>query len=303
MEKIETGKVTWIHIEKPTAKEVEILREAYGFHPLILEQLLNPTLRPKVEEYDKYLYMVLHFPVFEPTRKVTVGREIDFLILKQTLITIVYESLPPVEELFGKCTNQILCQQVFMSKSAGQLLYYLLRELYLFSLRQLDHIKERIDHLEEEIYRSETKDLVREISVVRRDILDFRRTVKPQQTTLESLIERGQELWGKNAKPYLNDINGEYLKMWNLLENHKETIEALHEAHESMITSRTNEIMKLLTIFAVITFPLTLFASILGMNTTTLPLTGFKGDFWIVLGIMLTGMIGMFTFFKKKKWL
>ena len=183
----------------------------------------------------------------------------------------------------------------------------MLQELNKFSLRQIDHITRKIDVIEKAVFeesrlKNEEK-LVEDISVIRRDILDFRRAIKPQDTILESLKIRGTEFFGKLTKPYFSDIIGDHMRVWELLENHKETIESLQEANDSLLSHRTNRIMKLITLFAVIVFPLTLLASLFGMNTRHTPIIGINHDFWIIVGIMIIGTTAMLIVFKKKKWL
>jgi len=117
------------------------------------------------------------------------------------------------------------------------------------------------------------------------------------------LKERGKEFFGKINEPYFTDIIGDHIRVWNLLENNKETIESLQQANDSLLSHRTNRIMKIITLFAVIVFPLTLIAAIFGMNTNHLPIVGMRYDFWIILGLMILGMTFMIILFKVKKWL
>ena len=152
------------------------------------------------------------------------------------------------------------------------------------------------------MFKNAERKIIEDISIVRRDIANFIRTIKPQKTILNSLMARGPEFFGKEMKPYFTDMIGDYTRVVNALENHKEIIEALHDTNESLLTTRTNEIIKVLTLFAVIVFPLTLIAAIFGMNTKILPIVGRPNDFWIVMGIMIMATIGMFGYFKYKKW-
>jgi len=304
MQKIQIKNLTWIDITDPSQDDIDYLK-SLDFHPVVLNELKHPTLRPKVEHYDSYLYMVLHFPIYHPKEKTSKSMEVDFLITKYALITVRYGKIQPLQEFWRKCEDGET-ESHFHNLSAS-LLYCMLQELNKFSLRQIDHITKKIDDLEEKVFiekstKNEEK-LVEEISVIRRDILDFRRTIKPQDTILTSLKIRGMEFFGKSTEPYFNDIVGDHMRVWEMLDNHKETIESLQEANDSMLSNKTNRIMKLITLFAVIVFPLTLLAALFGMNTHSMPIIGMKHDFWIILGIMSTGTIVMLILFKKKKWL
>lgn len=160
-----------------------------------------------------------------------------------------------------------------------------------------------ISAMENIIFKERNHDYVEDISLLRREILDFRRTIHPQQSVLQSLEEEGKAFFGKNMRPYLSRIIGDYLRIWHILENHKETVEALHETNESLLSLRTAEITKNLTIMAFVALPLTLVANIFGMNVSSFPIVGRAHDFWIIVGIMLAGIIGMFLFFRWKKWI
>jgi len=263
MNQIKTKGITWIDITDPDKKDIKFLKENFDFHPVILKELLSPTLRPKVEHYSNYLFMVLHFPIYHPEEKETKSMELDFLITKDTLITIRYNKIQPLQEFWKKCQTE----SVYIQKSPAFLLHYILEELNKFSLRQIDHITKKLNAVEEEIFKSrstkEEEQIVKKISLIRRDILDFRKTINPQKIILRSLRLRGIEFFGKKLQPYFTDIIGDYLQVWDLLSNHKETIESLQETNDSLLTNKANRIMTVLTMFAVVVFPLTLLSAIL----------------------------------------
>lgn len=305
MQTIKIKNLAWVDVVDPKKEDIEYLKKNFDFHPLVLNELTVPTLRPKVENYDHYLFMVLHFPIYHPKEKTSKSMEIDFLITKNALITVRYGKIEPLHDFWKKCEAKDIDPR--FGETTASLLYCMIDELNKFSLRQIDHITRKIDSVEKEIFgskdtRKEEK-IVEEISIIRRDILDFRRTLKPQNIIFESLKTRGFEFFGKYCEPYFTDIIGDHMRVWNLLENNKETIESLQEANDSLLSNRTNRIIKIITLFAVIVFPLTLIAAIFGMNTNYLPIVGAQHDFWIVTGLMIIGTIFMVAFFKTKKWL
>ena len=248
--------------------------------------------------------MVVHFPIYEPKTQTTQSIEIDFLITQNTLITVRYEELAPLKELWGKCQMDKATREHKFGETTAYLLYCILENLYALSLRQLDHITKKINQIEDKMFKERgSEDIVEKISLARRDILDFRKTIKLQKTILDSLKIRGVEFFGKKMRPYFMDIIGDYMRVWNLLENHIETIRALRETNDSLVSNRTNRIMRILTVFAVIVFPLTLLASIFGMNTQYLPFVGHEYDFWIIFGFMIMATLAMLIFFKRRKWI
>lgn len=302
MQKLQIKNLTWIDIADPQKQDIDYLK-TFEFHPVVLKELLVPTLRPKVEQYENYLYMVLHFPIYHPKEKTSKSMEIDFLITRYALITVRYGKIEPLQEFWKKC--ELGETEPYFQHSAASLLYCMLQELNKFSLRQIDHITQKIDKLEKEVFGNKTakkeEQLVEDISVIRRDILDFRRTFKPQDTILNSLKTRGTEFFGKLTEPYFADIVGDHMRVWELLDNHKEAIESLQEANDSLLSNKTNRIIKLLTIFTVIVFPILALSNIFSMSAPTyIPFT--RGAL-AVIGAMLIGSLVMLIIFKKKKWL
>lgn len=303
MQIIKHNGLVWIDINNPAEKDIDYLKKNFLFNSFTVKELQVPTVRPKVEEYDKYLFMVLHFPIFIKRQKRTFSREIDILITDNTVVTIHYESVEPLQALIDKCSLKGMEKEKTMGKTAGYLMYRIIEELFDFSFREIDHIQKKIDEIEKKMFKGVEQKIIEDISIVRRDVVNFIRTIKPQNTILSSLAARGPIFFGSQMKPYFIDMIGDYTRVMNALENHKEIIETLQDTNESLLTIKTNEIMKILTLFAVIVFPLTLIAAIFGMNTETLPIVGLESDFWIVMIIMVMATIVMFGYFKMKKWL
>lgn len=190
-----------------------------------------------------------------------------------------------------------------MNEGSGQLLFYILSGFWKNCLTKATRLDQRIDEVEKEIFKGKEKEMVWEISFAKTDIINFWRIVEPQEEILESLAKEGMEFFGKDMAPYFSDILGTYGQTRNSLETYKETILALENTNQSLLSTKINEIIKLLTIFSVIVFPLTLLASIFGMNTAYLPLVGEPQDFWIILGIMFGGVMIMIIYFRKRRWI
>jgi len=304
MEKIQIQNLTWIDIVDPDKRDIEYLKEIFDFHPVVLKELLSPTLRPKVEHYDGYLFMVLHFPIYHPPEKTTKSMELDFLITESALITVRYATIQPLQDFWKKC--QADKQYLYFQDSPALLLHCMLEELNNFSFRQIDHISKKIDDVEKNIFlREKEEEMVEKISVIMRDILDFRRTLKPQKTILDSLKLRGTEFFGKKMGPYFADIVGDHLRVWNLLENHKETIESLQKTNDSRLSYKLGDIMRILTIISFITFPLSIIVGFFGMNVfDKIPIVRQNPYTWlVVLVFLLIITVTMIIYFRRKKWL
>ncbi len=303
MQIIKSSTVTWIDLPNPTFRDIHKLINDFGINHEAANQLKDPTLRPMVENYDNFFYIVLHFPIFNEEKKTSESAEIDFIITPTSLFTTRYTEIEPFENLLKKCSSLSLKNsEPCLGKGPVFLFYYIVKELFDFSLRELDHIQKKISAVEEEIFKNQEKEAVPKISQIRRDIINFSSTLQPQKTVLENLLQQ-DSLIDNFTRPYIEDLLGNYHKVINLVETKKETIEALYDTNESLLNAKTNEIMKILTIMAFVTFPLMLISSIFGMNTHVLPITGTSNDFWVIIGIMAVATLGFFVFFKKRKWL
>ncbi len=298
-------KMTWIDLESPTADEVKSLMKKYPIHPLVAEELLRPTIRPKVDAYKDSVYLILHFPVFDTNKRQCASCEIDFIIGKNFFITVHYRTLGTLVELTRIFEVDATLGEDNLSKNSGTLFFHIVRQFYAFSMRQIDHIQEKINGIEDEMFEKKASqyNLVRKISHVRRDVLDFRRTINSHKEVFSSLEAVRGKFFGVGFSHYLSNLLGEYYKTWSMVESSRETIESLQETNDSLLSNRTNDIMKVLTIMAFVTFPLMLLTSMFGMNTSYLPIVGAKGDFLYIVGIMVLSTTIMFSFFKHKRWI
>lgn len=295
--------LVWVDLESPTQEEVRALMEEFNIHPLAAEELLVPTLRPKVDLYPNFIYLILHFPAI--THRHTGGREqeIDFIIGKKFLITTHYDLVDSLHE-FSKVfeVNSIL-EKSNIGDHAGFILFYILKELYKMLDRELAHIRHDFAEIEPKIFGGKERDMVTSISHLNRDLLNFRQTIRPHQEVLESFELAGTKFFGEDFSYYLHTITGEYFKISSILDGHRETLMELRDTNDSLLTTKTNDIMKTIAIISFVTFPLSLVATIFGMNTNTLPIVGSDYDFWVIIGIMVSITFVIFAYFKRKRWI
>jgi magnesium transporter len=297
------SKITWIDVVNPKQADIDYLASHFKFHPLILSELIPVSSRSKVEIYDGYLFIVHYLPIYNAECQTSQPTEIDFLITKNTVITVRYSRIEPIDQLFAKMEKDLFSQEQFMNKTTGHLLYEILEGGLNFSLRQLTHITEKIQKAEELIFKGNEKEMIKEISVIKRDILDQRQITRPQKSILESLLIKGVKFFGKDIEIYFNDLLGDYEKIWDALDNLKETAEALEETNNTLFESKMSNIMKVLTVTTFIVLPLTLFANIFSMSLKFMPLTNHPLGFLIVLGLMFGVSLIFFLIAKIKKWL
>lgn len=301
--KYEHKNLTWIDIEKPTREEVLEVMEEYHVHPLAGNELLSPTLRPKVDVYNDQIYMILHFPAVSHSHGKSGGQEIDFIIGKDFLITTHYELIDPLHEFSRVFEVNSILDKSNIGDHAGFLFFYIVRELYKNLIIELDHINLQLENIEERIFSGEESDMVRVISNVNRDLLNVRQAIRPHKEILDSFEVAGRDFFGEDFAYHLRSISGEFYKVFNILEGHKETLLDLRDTNDSLLTTKTNEIMKVMTIMAFIFLPSAVISSVFGMNTKDMPFIGINLDFWYIIAMMFFTSSMIFIYFKFKKWM
>jgi magnesium transporter len=294
--------LTWIHFSEPNADDVLKLAKKYNLHPLVVEEFSTPTLRPKATEYDSCLYLAIHIPLFDIDTKTTYPGELDIVICPQTLITSYDKDIYQLSEFFGKLKGDKKMRDMLMSQSPGALLRYIIEMLLESCFPKLDHITKKLDYIEDEIFAGHEKEMVLEIAIVKRDILNFRRTMKPQRTVFESLAQKDYRLIERELKAYYQDLIGTNIRIWNALESAKETIESLEDTNNSLLSNKLDMTMKVLTIFSAIMLPLTVYSNIMSMSVNV-PLHQNPSAFWLHVSIMFAVAFITVVLFRIKKWL
>jgi magnesium transporter len=304
VEEIAAEGLRWVKIDEPGALEQAWLEENFEFHALDYEDVLSSNQRPKIDVYDDYLFIVLQFPVFDRS----VGRlnagELDIFVGPGFLITIPNQPLQPVEYLFERCRQKEELRDQLFSRGSGYLLYRVVDDSFDYCFPMLRKIGNKLDVLEEEIFEGRSEEIVRDISNVKQEIINFRKVIRPQRPVLRDL-ERVKERYlspDMDLEIYFDDIVDAHERIWDMLENDKEVVEALEDTNESVISHRVNDILRVLTSISVIVLPLTLVASIWGMNVGV-PGEGDTTAFWIIAAAMLALLIGMVTYFRRRGWL
>jgi len=303
IETLNWGDLTWINIEKPTEKETEYLAEHYSFHPLDLDDCLSRIQRPKIDTYKKYLFLVFHFPVFSKEVRVTTTSQISIFIGDGFLVTLHKGDLKPLVKLFRECQLEEEAREENFSQGAGYLLYRITDRLVDYCLPILNKVVDRIEDVEDSIFTNPSKDTIKDISLLRRDIISFRRIIWPMRAVLGTLEPKIRGFTKMDMAVYYGDTVDHVDKIWDALDEYKEVIEGLNDTHDSLATNRTNDVVRMLTVIATIMLPITVVASIFGMN---IPLGLFAYSNvapFLVFFIMLVIIVGMLYFFRRQHWI
>ncbi|MCK4918650.1 MAG: hypothetical protein KAS02_02615 [Candidatus Pacebacteria bacterium] len=307
LKKYTSQNITWADLKKPTQEEIQNLMIEYKLHPLVAEELLSPTFKPKVDLHSNYIYLILHFPFFKKGPNGDskfISKEINFIIAKDFILTVHYDDEIMALEEFTKIfeVDSILNTGKEKILHAGYLFFYITQKLYESLSDELDYIENRQKQIKQLIFNGEEKKMVKEISYMGHNLLDFKQAITHHREVLDSLEIAGEQLFGKDFLHYLRSINNKYRNIYHVIKTTQENLKELRETNDSLLTTKQNESMKIFTILAFVTFPLSLIASIFGMNTVGTPVIGINNDFWWVISGMVFITLLMFGFFKYKKW-
>jgi magnesium transporter len=297
--------LTWIHLDPPIDPEtVNALRARFGWHPLDVEDVLSKRQRPKVDDYldDGYLFGVLHFPAYDKNVQRLNAGELDFFIGSDYLVTISNVELLPVTRLFTRLQEDERLRDNLFSKGSGRLLYEILDDLYDYCFPILDKIAYKLESIEDDIEDRRSEEIVTDISKAKQEIISYRKIIKPQRPALRLLERHIERFLPEELELYFDDLVDASERIWDLLDNYKEVVEALESTNESVISHRQNDVLRVLTIFSVVLLPLTLISGIFGMNVL-FPGEHTHAAFWVIVGLMIGTIISMVAFFKYKRWL
>ncbi len=302
-DELTTQSVTWVNAVSPDLETAKVLAERFGWHPLDIEDIVSKRQRPKIDDYedDGYLFVVLHFPVYDKAVQRLNAGEIDIFISADYLVTIPNRELLPVTRLFARCEEDAAFREQLFAKGTGRLLYEVLDDLFDYCFPILDKIGHKLDRIEDDMFEGHAEDVVRDISKVKQEIISYRKVIKPERSTLRVLERRLDRFLPEELELYFDDINDAGERIWDQLDNYKEVVEGLESTNESVLSHRQNDVLRLLTIISVTMLPLTVITGIFGMNVF-FPGEGSKEAFWIVAAVLVAAIAGMLGFFRWKRW-
>jgi len=296
---VKQGDITWIDIPAPSIAEMKWLEERYPFHSLDLDGCLSRVQLPKLDEYDTYLFLVLHFPIFSKQSRITLRAEVDTFVGADYVVTVHTGVLKPLVKLFHDCQQSDVVRQEVLGRSSGYLLYRILDTLVDYCFPILRKVIQNVDLIEERIFEEREREVVKEISVIRRDIISYRRIVRPQ---LEVLEEKEYPFLKVDPDVYFGDLADHMRRILVELEDVREVMASLADAFNSFASHHTNEVVRVLTIIATIMLPLSVVSGLYGMNVR-LPLASSGYAFAGVLGAMALIATVMLIFFRLRRWI
>ena len=302
IETVKHGRITWLNVEQPSKQDMEYLARNYLFNLFDLEDCLSRVERPKIDEYENYLFIVLHFPVFSEQRRVSTPSQVSIFIADGLVVTVHSGELRTLANFFNDCEQNERAREENMSRSSGYLLYRILDRLVDYCFPIMNKIIANVEEAEDELFCDPAKDTIRGISLLRRDVMSCRRILRPQYGIIKSLEIKDYPFLREDLEAYFGDIGDHIGKINETLDEYKEVVEGLNIASDSLYSHRSNETIKMLTVLGTMILPLLVVSGLYGMNV---PLP-FQERVWsfpliIVLTLCLSG--AMLAYFRWRRWI
>jgi magnesium transporter len=302
IETIKIGTLTWSHIVLPNDADLKALQDHYYFHPLDIEDCRTTfNSRPKIDIYDDYYFLILHFPVFDTTKTFVDTREIKIFWGPNYLVTIG-KTHWLVKEMFNQEKQKIASGQRMEVGSTDALLYNILDTVMKEVYKIVEIIDKNVDQCGKALFNRHAEQTIEKISITRKNVILLNTMFKPQIQLFNKLQSGVVKGFAENMEDYWGNIMDYYQKIWDVVEDNGELIKGYSTTFDSLQVNKTNEVIKILTLISSILLPLTFIASLYGMNIK-LPVQGHPYSFYFVAGVMASIALGMLIFFKLRKWM
>ena len=290
----------WVDLVSPTPQEVRAIMQEFSIDPLMAEELLIPSYKPKVERRGEQVYVILHFPVLRGLHE-RPTQEIDFIIGRNFLITARYAATDHLHS-FAKVfeVNAVLGQNNAI-QHGGHLFAAMVTNLYKALINECDIIEKHLSDIEERVFEGKERTMVLQISQTGRVIHDFRQVLLPHKEMLRSLEAASGQIFGQEFSYYVRNIEGEYERVRQAVEHLRESLVELRETNNSLLSTKQNDIMKTFTVLAFIFLPLSFLSSLFAMSNV--PFVATAPGFWPVVLIMAIIAGACLVYFRRKGWL
>jgi magnesium transporter len=296
-----SDKLTWVIVEGLSDSDlIGKIGELFDIHPLVIEDILTTHQRPKFEEYDHYLYIVLK-SLMSPNEQFTViDEQISIVLLDNFVFTFKEKS----DDLMQPVMQRIKTSKGHFRSMGGDYLTYAILDVIVDNLFILiDSLDETTLNLEDSLMREEpTRLTLILIQKLKRELIHIRKYVSPLRELMAGMLRSDSELIHEKTHIYLRDVSDHAIRIIESIESYQNILAGLLDIYISSISNKMNEVMKVLTVFASIFIPLTFIAGIYGMNFTNMPELNWKWGYPAIWGVFITITVGLLIYFKKKKW-
>lgn len=296
-----TDSVSWININGlNNTNEIEKIGDHYGLHPLILEDIVNTSQRPKIDEYESYLFIVVKMLYYDKDDLI-VSEQVSFVLGSNYVLSFQEAD----GDVFDSVRDRIRAKKGrIRNLGPDYLLYALIDSVVDHYYEIIETMGNKIEELEDHLFSGNPKEeITAEIQSLKREVLRVRKAIFPLRETINRIEKIEHKLIHKKTIHFFRDIYDHIVQVSENIDIYREMIWGLMDMYMTTISNKMNEVMKVLTIIATIFIPLTFIAGIYGMNFNNMPELQYKYSYFILWGIMLILFIGMLFYFKRKKWL
>ena len=295
----------WVDIscEAPDTCE-PILRETFGFHPLAVDDALEETHTPKVDDWEQYLYLVLHAFVFDPQAdKWLETLELDVFLGPNYLVTYQARPIATINRVWETCQRD----GRHLQRGAAHLLYKLADELVADCMLVVEQIDDAIDQIEDQIFEDPTSDLLERLFALKRALLRLRRIVAPQREVLNKLARGDFDVIGEDRRVFFRDVYDHLVRLHDIIESLRDLVSSALDTYLSVVNNRMNDVMKTLTVITTLFMPLSFLSGFFGMNffQPVTPLAAWTGKlaFALTLAAMVSLPVGMYLWMQRRAWM
>lgn len=293
--------ITWINVDGLEDMSLyEKFGKEFGIHPLVMEDILNTNQRPKIEEFDNYIYIVLKMIYY--SNNTPVVEQVSLICMKNVVITFQEQELKG--DVFDNLRNRIRTEgNKIRSTSTDYLTYSIIDSIVDNYFVALEKFEDRIESFEEELLKNPTNEVFTEIYNMKREMIFIRKSVWPFREVI-NVLQRGETKFiNDDISVYFKDVYDHTIQVIDSIELFRDIIEGMLDTYLSSVSNKMNEVMKFLTIFSTIFIPLSFLVGVYGMNFNNMPELKWHYSYQALWVVMIGIAASMLLYFKKKKWL
>lgn len=292
--------MVWTNVQSPTGEELAELVRNIDLDPVDAEFITQSHNRPETTLRQSYILMLIHVPVFDRKLRVTKSAGLYFIIKKNQLYSLHYDPIVTLDAIRQGFESSAEKTEEYFGEDALSLCLYIITLLYDGAFHKLERLGKHIDIAEDAVFQGNEKKMVEEISILTRDVMDFRKIVRPQKS-LFGIVPQHEFINAETASKW-GRVRGQLLKMWDLLESMVESVRELGNTNFTLLQHKENEILRLLTIYSIVVIPMLIFVDPYFAPGAVDANIKDKIAFWVVLGVLVTTLVVTLTKLKRKRY-
>jgi magnesium transporter len=301
----DAGGLLWVDLsEEPKESCATILRETFGFHPLSVDDALEESHVPKVDDWGQYIYLVLHAIVFDQEKNEPLYTpELDVFMGRNYLVTYQIQRIAALDRMWSACQRD----ERHLQKGVGRLLYKVADEVVADYLPVVEQIDEAIDNIEDHVFEDPRQSILENIFALKRALLHLRRILMPQREVLNKLARGDYAVLDPEDRVFFRDVYDHLVRLHDITEGLRDLVGGALETYLSVVSNRMNEVMKVLAVITTLFMPISFLSGFFGMNffQPVLDLPGWTGSitFAMMLGLVILIPIGMYWWMRRREWM